>query len=149
MIMNLPAEKRHLAFKALPYELFNKGGKMHGYAVSSGEACLLSDEHCTVLSHIPSSFILLEDIHQHTVSALDGSELLDILKDLSDTGFIKKFDKHTRPISSINIFPPTATLIAPIVTVEKDAGTTCRAEVTVCSRNSSASKWEEKRLITC
>ena len=107
MIMNLPAEKRHLAFKALPYELFNKGGKMHGYAVSSGEACLLSDEHCTVLSHIPSSFILLEDIHQHTVSALDGSELLDILKDLSDTGFIKKFDKHTRPISSINIFLST------------------------------------------
>lgn len=105
--MNLPGEKRHLAFKALPHELFNKGGKVYGYAVMSGDACQLSDEHCTVLSHIPSGYILLEDIRQCTAAVVESTELLDILKDLSDTGFIKPFDKHSRPISSINIFLST------------------------------------------
>lgn len=105
--MNFPGEKRHLAFKALPYELFDKGGDRYGYAVSSGEACLLSEKHCAVLSHIPSGYILLDDIHQHTADSFDRSELLAILKDLADTGFIRPFDKHTQPISSINIFLST------------------------------------------
>jgi|GEM_PF-1389784 len=107
MIMDLPGEKRHLAFKALPHELFSKEGRWYGYAVSSGEACELPDEHCRVLSQIPSTFTLFEDIHRHTADMIASRELIDVLQDLADTGFVKPFDKHTRPISSINIFLST------------------------------------------
>jgi len=105
--VKLPITNRYLAFKALNHQVYSIHNKTYGYASSTDEACELPEEYSYVLSRLSAEYILFEDIHQATKSKVDAKELAEILQDLGKSGFISSFDKHTRPISSINIFLST------------------------------------------
>jgi len=105
--VKLHPKQRHIAFKSLEYHLFSTHDKSYGFAVSTGEACALPGEHQIVLKAIPATLTLIEDIVADLPPSIDNQEIDNILRDMKEAGFIESFDKHTRPVSSINLFLST------------------------------------------